>query len=497
MDVKAIVYKIIRFFTWLFYPHIKVVGRENLPDEPCIVVGNHAKMNGPIGCELYFPGKYYIWTAGEMMNVKDVPAYAYKDFWGGKPAWCKWFFKLLSYFIAPLAVCIFNNAHCIGVYHDMRVMSTFRETIRRLQEGTNIIIFPEHYTPHNNVVWEFQDRFIDVAKMYYKRTGKDLSFVPLYTAPNLRSMFIGKPVKFNHEADFDEERKRIINAMMDGVTALAEAQPVHTVVPYPNIPKKDYPINKDTMFVKKDPTPRPKHFTFGPPVVDYRQFRFSKLRDSEFKHLRLLEGWIVYFIFYFLTENLIPESRLHLIHCALDDVIPFNEYFFIFYCFWYVLIVISLLYFALYDIDSFCKLQKFIIITQVIAMIVYIAYPSVQDLRPEVMPRDNFFCHVGELIYWFDTPTGVFPSLHVAYSLGIASVWLKDKKVPDWWKVFVVISCFMISISVMFVKQHSALDVLSALLVSAIAEYMIFGRLHAARRRYLRWRARKLALRIK
>ena len=60
-----------------------------------------------------------------------------------------------------------------------------------------------------------------------------------------------------------------------------------------------------------------------------------------------------------------------------------------------------------------------------------------------------------------------------------------------------MISCFMICISVTFVKQHSALDVLSALVVGAIAEYMIFGRLHAARRRYLRWRARKLALRIK
>lgn len=497
MDFKLIIYKIIKFFTWLFYPHIKVVGGENLPDEPCIVVGNHAKMNGPIGCELYFPGSHYTWTAGEMMDIKEVQPYAYKDFWSYKPAWIKWFFWLLSYFIAPLAVCIFNSANCIGVYRDVRLRSTFRTTMEKLEEGSNVIIFPEHDVAYNGVVWEFQEKFIDIARLYYKRTGKELSFVPLYVAPNLRSMFIGKPVKYNNEAPADEERKRICKAMMDGVTALAEEQPVHTVVPYPNIPKKEYPVNKETMFVKPDPTPRPKHFTFGPPVVDYRQFRFSKLYEPEFRHLKLLTGWVIYFIFYFITENLIPESRLHLIHCALDDIIPFNEYFFIFYCFWYVLIVVSLLYYALYDIDSFCKLQKFIMITQFIAMVIYFVYPSVQDLRPAVMPRDNFFCHVAELIYWFDTPTGVFPSLHVAYSLGIASVWLKDKKVPDWWKVFVFISCVMISVSVTFVKQHSALDVLSALLVGAIAEYMIFGRLHAARRRYLRWRARKLALRIK
>lgn len=46
------------------------------------------------------------------------------------------------------------------------------------------------------------------------------------------------------------------------------------------------------------------------PVVDYRKFRFSRLNDPEFSHLKLLGSWIVYFVFYYLTENLIPESKL-------------------------------------------------------------------------------------------------------------------------------------------------------------------------------------------
>ena len=39
------VYRIIRFFIWLFYPEIKSEGTGNLPDEAVIAVGNHAKMN--------------------------------------------------------------------------------------------------------------------------------------------------------------------------------------------------------------------------------------------------------------------------------------------------------------------------------------------------------------------------------------------------------------------------------------------------------------------
>ena len=69
----------------LFYPKIEVVGAENLPDSPCLVVGNHTQMNGPIACELYFPGNRYTWCAGQMMHLKEVPAYAYQDFWSHKP----------------------------------------------------------------------------------------------------------------------------------------------------------------------------------------------------------------------------------------------------------------------------------------------------------------------------------------------------------------------------------------------------------------------------
>ena len=199
------------------------------------------------------------------------------------------------------------------------------------------------------------------------------------------------------------------------------------------------------------------------PVVDYRPFRLSKLNTPEYNHLLYLLGWVGYFILYFLTENLIPAERCYPVHCWLDDVIPFNEIFVIPYTFWYVLIVISLLYFLLYNPDSFKKLMGFIIVTQVVAVAVYIIFPTRQDLRPEVFPRENILTWVMGLIYTFDTNTGVCPSLHVAYSIGIASVWCKEKGVAKGWKVFVVIAAVLISISTAFVKQHSVVDIIAAL----------------------------------
>ncbi len=211
------------------------------------------------------------------------------------------------------------------------------------------------------------------------------------------------------------------------------------------------------------------------PVVDYRQFRFSRLNTPQFSHMKLpIFGWIFYFSFYFLTENLIPAEICHPIHCALDDMIPFCEYFAVFYVFWYLLVFGSLIYGLLYDIEGLTRLSKFILITQVVAMTVYILYPSRQDLRPEVFVRDNFLSRLMAFIYSFDTSTGVFPSLHVAYSMGILSVALKKQDLGIGWKWALGVVVVLICLATAFVKQHSVLDIFAALPVSLLAELLVY-----------------------
>ena len=242
-EKKSVLFKFIKWCVKTFYPKTQVEGADNLPDEPAIIVGNHCQMNGPIVGELYVPGEPYIWCAGEMMHLKDVPEYAFRDFWSQKPRWTHPFYRLLSYIIAPLSVCVFINARTIGVYHDARILSTFKNTVKKLQEGKSIVIFPEHDVKHNHIVYDFQDKFIDIAKLYYKKTGKELQFVPMYIAPKLKKLCLGKPVRFHAEEPMDAQRSRVCHYLMDEITAIAESLPEHTVIPYRNIAKKDYPTN--------------------------------------------------------------------------------------------------------------------------------------------------------------------------------------------------------------------------------------------------------------
>lgn len=210
--------------------------------------------------------------------------------------------------------------------------------------------------------------------------------------------------------------------------------------------------------------------------VDYHGFRLSRINEPQFRHLWLLGTWLIYFALYFLTENLIPAQRCHVMHCVLDDWIPFNEYFLIFYTGWYILVFGSLAYYLIYDVKRFRELDLYIFVTQMVAMFFYIVLPSRQDLRPETFPRENFFTWVMGLIYTFDTDTGVCPSLHVAYSWAIFNVMVKDEHLAKWFEVFLGLFAVMVSLSTSFVKQHSFLDIFAAIPVVLLGEILIYGK---------------------
>lgn len=236
-------YKLVKKIVWAVFPKMQVEGLENLPEGAAIIVGNHAQMNGPIAAELYLGDNRYTWCAGQMMTLKEVPAYAYQDFWSQKPAVLRWLYRLFSYMIAPLSVFVFTNANTIAVYHDARVLLTFRETLTKLKTDARIVIFPEHNVPYNNILYDFQERFVDLAQMYHSLTQKSLAFIPLYITPTLKKMILGAPIVYRPDQPIEEERSRICAELMEAITQIARSLPRHTVIPYANLPKKEYPCN--------------------------------------------------------------------------------------------------------------------------------------------------------------------------------------------------------------------------------------------------------------
>ena len=77
---------------------------------------------------------------------------------------------------------------------------------------------------------------------------------------------------------------------------------------------------------------------------DYRQFRLRKLNTPEFSHIKLLLFWPVFGLVFLALERFRPHAAYHVMHCALDDAIPFSEWALIPYLLWFVYLIGALAY---------------------------------------------------------------------------------------------------------------------------------------------------------
>lgn len=211
-------------------------------------------------------------------------------------------------------------------------------------------------------------------------------------------------------------------------------------------------------------------------LVDYRSFRFHKLNTPEFRHLWYLLYWPVFGLAFFALERVWLRAEYHPVHCALDDLIPFCELFLIPYLLWFVFLTGMVVYALFFDVEAFRSLMKFVVVSYTAALVIYLLFPNCQELRPMVFDRDNLFTRFLAEFYLFDTNTNVCPSLHVIGSVAVAfSAWHSKRLSTPGWRLAFAVTAALISVSTVFLKQHSAWDLLVALLVCGLAHYLTVG----------------------
>lgn len=204
-------------------------------------------------------------------------------------------------------------------------------------------------------------------------------------------------------------------------------------------------------------------------MVDYRKLRPGNINSPEYKHLLLLLYWPVYGLTFLILERVL-NLTYHPIETAFDSKIPFCEFFVFPYYFWFVFLIGIHLYTLLFDVPAFKKLMYFIIITYTVTTVIYLVYPNKQELRPTEFARDNFCVDIVKRLYAFDTNTNVCPSLHVIGSFSVLfTSWYCKRFKTFWWQLFFIVSTVLISISTVFLKQHSIIDIWVALIVCAVS----------------------------
>ena len=216
-------------------------------------------------------------------------------------------------------------------------------------------------------------------------------------------------------------------------------------------------------------------------MTDYRKLRFNNLTSPQFSHVFLLIFWPLFGILFWLTEVGFTGHGFHSqytpIYCAWDDLIPFAEIFVIPYYIWFAFIVVGLLYTGIFDLRAFRQMMWYIILTYTVTIVIYLIFPNCQELRPDIdaIGRDNIFTDIARNLYDFDTNTNVCPSIHVLGSFAIFLPTWNAKHLNSWWcRTILLILTVLISISTVFLKQHSVIDVFAALILTAIVFPIVF-----------------------
>ena len=189
--------------------------------------------------------------------------------------------------------------------------------------------------------------------------------------------------------------------------------------------------------------------------------------------IKYLWAWLLSMGVFLLCEAFIDEADCYSVESPLDGLLPFSEGFVVFYVLWYFLILGSLIWFALFSGEGFGNFLKYMTVCQVAAIVIFLLFPNKQELRPEVLPRENIFASLVGLIHSVDTNTNVCPSLHVCYSIAMSSVWHREAR-RDTTRVIYKVLAVLVSISTVMIKQHSVVDIFVALPVCVIAEAVTY-----------------------
>ncbi len=211
-------------------------------------------------------------------------------------------------------------------------------------------------------------------------------------------------------------------------------------------------------------------------MPNYREFKLSKLNTPEFSHIKLLLYWPIYGIIFWTLERFL-NVEYNPVYCQLDDMIPFCEFFVIPYYFWFIFLIGIQVYGFFFDVKAFKDYMYYTILTYTLTVIIYIIYPTSQELRPTEFARDNVFTHIVRFLYGFDTNTNVCPSLHVIGSFAVYFAARKSKAFSGLgWRIAFFVMTVLISISTVFLKQHSVLDIFWALVLCAVCYPIVFER---------------------
>lgn len=200
-----------------------------------------------------------------------------------------------------------------------------------------------------------------------------------------------------------------------------------------------------------------------------------KLFIQKNKHMFIAALYLPIYMAWFAYLEKAVQSDYHLIYCSLDSLVPFQEIFIIPYLLWFILVPAMFLYLGFTNKEDFRQFVLFLFSGMTLYLIICTLFPNGQNMRPAIDTDKNILTRLIGIIWTVDTSTNVFPSIHAYNSIAVAIAAIRNERLSQKPVILfgIIILCISICFSTVFLKQHSVLDVLGAIIMAMIF-YRVF-----------------------
>lgn len=201
-----------------------------------------------------------------------------------------------------------------------------------------------------------------------------------------------------------------------------------------------------------------------------------KIFHQKYKHALPAIIYLLVYLKWFAYVEQKTTASFTIIHTKLDDYIPFCEWFIIPYFLWFLYIAAAVLYCFFKNKQEYIKACAFLGTGMTIFLLISTLWPNGHHLRPYTMPRDNLLTDLVLFLYQTDTPTNIWPSIHVYNSIGSHLALMHNQELRENKIIHAcsLILCVSIILSTVFLKQHSMFDVITAFIMATLVYLLVY-----------------------
>lgn len=195
------------------------------PTHGSIIISNHEGTDAPLSLEMYCDFPVRFWGTGEMNSgLKQLYNYQTKVYYHEKKHWNLFGARMFCLIASPLTHLYYKGLNLISTFHDIRFRQTLKESLEAIQNGDNVVIFPEKsdkgYLPELEGFYKGFLSFADVCKA----KGIDVPIYVSYFQIKQKIYIFDAPVMYSELIKDGATRNEIVEKLLKRCNELGKME---------------------------------------------------------------------------------------------------------------------------------------------------------------------------------------------------------------------------------------------------------------------------------